>query len=157
MTTFGAGRSFPDLYDTLEWNPVIKETITATQLPDGNYRPLPDRTLFMESSVLMIGARNPEAGPNWFLACRAFQLLSFLPSSTSQFVAAVQAEQRIVRLDTLNLIVFPKLAPQWLLQLRFPIWHKQMYIEVWSYSGQDLDTFSELARIEGKIDGLSTP
>ncbi len=67
------------------------------------------------------------------------KLLS-LPSTTSDFVAAVVAAEAKLQLFHLNLIRFPDLnVPQYLLNIEFPYYFEQASIEIWKYSGPNND------------------
>lgn len=89
---------------------------------------------------MMFGFRNPEAKPNWWLAADIYQQLLTLPSSTSEFIALVEAYRVRCRLNTLFLVKFPNygLLP-FLVEIRFPKWHKKMEMEAWYYSKEEYD------------------
>jgi hypothetical protein len=67
------------------------------------------------------------------------------------FESAVSANQRRLRLGVRNLVVFPKLANPWTLELRFPYWHQLMDVEVWEYTGEDVDVFQRFSELEASI------
>ena len=61
-----------------------------------------------------------------------------LPSSTSDFVAAIKAAEVRCQLFHLNLVRFPNLdVSMYLLNLEIPYYFEQASIEVWKYSGPD--------------------
>ena len=63
------------------------------------------------------------------------RLLS-LPSSTSDYVAAIEAETKKCRLFNLTLMIFPDLGvSSYLLNLEVPYYFKQFSCEIWKYSG----------------------
>jgi hypothetical protein len=145
-------RLFPDFADTLEWNLVARASYIAPNTPTPVLNRLPNRQFLIENSyVVMIGTRSDGARSYWQTGCWASQLLPFLPSSTSDYVAAVQSSKRWVRLRTLNLLIFPKLIDTWILDLAFPYWLPDVSIEVWRYDGRDIDQFQRFNELEAKL------
>lgn len=145
--------------NNLNWDLALRQTYNATLIsPDDPdlFLPIPTVTLTVTSRVLLIGARNQSAKPNWFLAARVSPRLLFSPSSTSEFIAAVASYPRLkIGLDRLTLIRFDNYdLSTYLLEINIPKWHKQMLLEVWQYSGAMGDLPADLARIESKIDAL---
>lgn len=85
--------------------------------------------------------------------------IPMLPSSTSEFTAVQNSFKRSLRLGVLNLLILPKIAAPYILELSFPKWLEDVTFEVWSYDGRDVDAFTrfdqvqtDLQRIEQKID-----
>lgn len=74
-------------------------------------------------------------------------LLPMSPSSTTVFTSAVAADNRRLRLGVLNLLIFPRLIKPWILELKFPYWHEEIYLEVWRYDGADIDVFQRLDQL----------
>lgn len=145
-----------DLANNLNWDRVLTKTYYAQPITtDGSqFKPIPTITALVDSYTLLIGCRNTQAKSNWYLAGHATSRLLFSPSSTSDFTAAVQSYPRIrIGLDRLNLIKFKdfSLLP-YVLEINIAKWHKEMFIEVWKYSGSTDDIEDTLARIENKID-----
>lgn len=59
-----------------------------------------------------------------------------LPSSTSEYAAAVEAETKKCKLFSLTLMIFPDLGvSSYLLNLEIPYYFKQFSCEIWKYSG----------------------
>ncbi len=148
-------RRFPNFLDSMEWNLVVRQSYQANDGVMVRDR-LPSRTwLIQNSHVLIIGVRSNSARSYWRTGGWAAQLIPFLPSTTSDFVAAVDSNRRWLRLGVLTLVVFPKISDTWVLELSFPYWFDDVYVEVWRYDGIDLDGFETLDRIESKIDSLN--
>jgi hypothetical protein len=144
-------RQFPDFRDTLEWNLVSRGSYQAVQNVNVNDR-LPSRTFLIENShVLIIGVSSQSARSTWRTGGWAAQVLPFLPSTASQYVAAVQSSRRWLRLRTLTLVVFPKVLPTYFLELSFPYYFNDVSVEIWRYDGRDFDTFERLNQLESNL------
>jgi hypothetical protein len=131
--------------DSLNWDLVRRQTYTAIPGPETSYFPIPPITVICESHLMMFGFRNDEAKKTWWLAATVSQRLLTLPSSTSEFLASVEAFNQRCGLRQLTLIKFPNwgLLP-FLAEINIPKWHKQMYVEVWKYSGdEDFDVIQQ--------------
>ncbi|MBW4474062.1 MAG: hypothetical protein KME45_27360 [Stenomitos rutilans HA7619-LM2] len=145
-------RQFPDFRDTLEWNLVSRSSYQAVNNVNVKDR-LPARTFLIENShVLIIGVSSQSARSTWRTGGWAAQVLPFLPSTTSQYVAAVQSSRRWLRLRTLTLVVFPKVLPTYFLELSFPYYFDDVSVEIWRYDGRDLDTFDRIDQLEANLD-----
>lgn len=141
--------------DSLNWDLVERKTYYAQLIStDGSkFIPISPITILVDSYILLIGCRNTQAKPNWYLAGFAGSRLLFSPSSTSEFMSTVQSYPRVrLGLDRLNLVRFKdfNLTP-FILEINVARWHKEMFIEVWKYSGQTDDIQPQLDRIEESI------
>lgn len=68
-----------------------------------------------------------------------------LPSSTSEYAAAVEAETKKCKLFSLTLMIFPDLGvSSYLLNLEVPYYFKQFSCEIWKYSGPMDDSYVEI-------------
>lgn len=148
-----------DFGNNLNWDLALRQTYNATPASPDNpdlFLPIPPITLSVASKVLLIGAKNSYAKPNWFLAARVTPRLLFSPSSTSEFIAAISSYPRVkIGLDRLNLVKFDNYdLSTYLLEINIPKWHRQMMLEIWQYSGQMGDLSADLARLSSKIDAL---
>lgn len=116
----------PGINDSVNWNLTTRRNLTATTFPDGSSY-IPALTIPGNSYLMMLGFRNPDAKASWWLAADIYQQLLTLPSSTSEFIASVEAYRTRCRLNTLSLVKFPNygLLP-FLVEIRFPKWHKKM-------------------------------
>lgn len=153
-------RDLPQLLESIEWNLVAR---ASYQVQPGTVQErLPDRTwLIQNSSVVIVGIKetSPMRRSSWVTGGWASQVLPFLPSSTSQFVAVTENARKWLKLGILNLLIFPKVSDQWVLSVSFPRWFESVDVEVWRYDGEDfteIDHFAkinrDLERIEQKID-----
>lgn len=145
--------------NNLNWDLVLRRTYYAKPITEDfkSFIPIPTITATVDSHILLIGAKNPQAKPSWFLAGYAGSRLLFSPSSTSEFTAAVQSYPRVkLGLDRLTLVKFTNfdLLP-YLLEINVARWHKEMFLEVWKYSGKVDDVDATVARIEEKLDTTS--
>lgn len=145
--------------NNLNWDLVQRKNYYAQSITaDGSkFFPIPTITVLVDSYTLLIGCRNTQAKPNWYLAGFAGARLLFSPSSTSEFTATVQSHPRIrLGLDRLNLVRFKdfNLLP-YLLEINVAKWHKEMLIEVWKYSGATDDIQAQLDRIEQNINSTT--
>lgn len=143
----------------LSWDLVLRKSYYARSLSDNpnKFSPIPTITFAVDSHILLIGARNSQAKSNWFLAGHVSNRLLFSPSSTSDFIAAVQSGSAIkIGLNRLTLVKFTdfNLLP-YLLEIDIARWHKEMFLEVWKYSGTPDSVEASLTRIEAKIDNFS--
>lgn len=142
--------------DSLNWDLVKRQTVSRTYNPDGTFNRISPVTVVADSYVMMFGFRNDNAPSRWWYAATVSMKLLTLPSSTSEFMASVHAFSRKCGLRELSIIQFPNygLLP-FLAEIRFPSWHEQMYLEVWKYSGDEINVAMQtLERIETKIDAL---
>jgi hypothetical protein len=145
-----------NLDNSANWTLALSQTYYAQPItPDfENYIPIPTISLSVNSYVLLIGCRNPQAKPNWYRAGYASSRLLFTPNNTSSFATAtVQSYSgRRLNLNRLNLIKFKDfdLLP-YILDINIKQWHKEMFVEVWTYSGETDDIEAQLDRIEEDI------
>jgi hypothetical protein len=147
----------PGINDSLNWNLTTRRNLTASTFVDGSSY-IPALTIPGDSYLMMFGFKNPEAQPNWWLAADIYQQLSTLPSSTSDFQASVEASRHRCRLNVLTLIKFPNynLLP-FLVEIRFPKWHKKMDLEAWYYSGEEYDpSLQSLNLIQSQVTEIAS-
>lgn len=140
-------RQFPDLLLSGAWSLIARE--------DRRVSPktlLPSRSFLVQNSHLIaVGIASENADPTWVTGGWVSQLLSFTPSSTSQFPPVVEAKRHKVRLGVLTLLEFPRLADQWTLEISFPKWLYETKLEIWKYAGRDFDEFTPLAQINEQL------
>lgn len=158
-----------DIQNSLNWDLALRKTyqsripVAEGELQPYRPPPIPPITITVDSYILAIGAKSSTAKPSWYLAASVAPRLLFSPSSTSEFIAAVQSEQpQKVFLERLTLIQFIDFGIKpYLLEIRIPRWHQEMYLEVWKYSGEQVTTDvlnslnlarQKLTVIEEKID-----
>lgn len=143
--------------DKLNWDLVARRTYKSRKLPKNQRVPIQAQVFIVDSPAIIIGCKNRLAKPSWWLAGNAYQKILTSLSSTSQFIAGVEGSRYKIRLDTLHLIRFPdwQLKP-YMLEFKPAFWHDEMLVEVWKYSGDELD--GDLARIqtiEQKVNDIS--
>ena len=80
-------------------------------------------------------------------------VLPFSPGLTT-FPQEIRSYQRRVFLGRSTLLVLPKLADQYSLQIEFPRWLRDYQLEIWRYLGTDTDIFKRFDDLETKIDLL---
>lgn len=141
-------RQLPDFLSAIEWNLIARATYQAPETPTPYLNRLPRRSFLVENShALIIGLDSTTARSNWDTGGWAYQLIPFLPSSTSSFPAAVAAGSNRVRLRRLNFMMFPRLSPTWILEMQFPYWLNDISVEIWRYDGRDIDLFERSDQI----------
>jgi len=143
----------------LNWDLALRNTYYAktSQADPKAFVPIPSITINVNSYIVLIGARNAQAKSNWYLAGYASPRLLFSPSSTSEFLSIVQSNSPVkIGLDRLTLVTFSNynLLP-YILEISIAKWHKEMFLEIWQYSGATEEIKPALDRIEYKIDNLN--
>ena len=143
--------------DKLNWDLVARRTYRSRKLANKQRVPIGTQSFIVDAPAIMIGCKNKLAKPSWWLGGNAYQRILTHPSSTSVFVAGVEGSRYTIRLDILHLIRFPdyQLRP-YMLEFKPAFWHDEMLVEVWKYSGEELD--GDLARIqtiEHKVNDIS--
>lgn len=147
--------------DPLNWDLVRRQTYTANVISDNVFIPISTIAIVAESHTMMVGFRNSQAKPTWRFAATLEMRLLTLPSSTSEFQASVSAFSKGCKLNELTIIKFPNygLLP-FLVEIKVAKWHKEMFVEAWKYSGDEVDIATQsleiLNRIELKINTLQT-
>lgn len=152
-----------ELQDRLNWNLLYREAKQA-QYVEGSqtfFYPIPSTFVQTSARILLAGTKAQHAKPHWWYGGRIFGLLPVTPSATSEFNlgttdALSEFYSAPVPLNRLKLLMLPELQPRpFSIKLETAGWHRQIFWEVWEYSGQDTDTIAQqLASIETKIDAL---
>lgn len=147
------GQPILDLGNSINWDLVVRQNYTAKVLTETTFEAIPDKSFVLESRFLMVGVKCSKARNTWWLGARLSMRLLTLPSTTSNFPAAVEAFKKNCRLDALTLVELPAWGVNpYLLVVTFPWWFEDAYLEIWKYSGPDTTTDSEsLKRIEEKL------
>ena len=133
-----------DLWNRLNWDLLLRtqREITPIENRPGDYIRISDISITCTSPVLMIGVRSENAKSYWVVGGWASMNLLVIPSTTTEFVAAVHDAASSVRcrLGQLNLIRFPELnLYPYLLIFSVPYWFLDVYLEIWQYSGSNPD------------------
>lgn len=137
--------------DRLNWDIAYRGNVSPRL--DSSKRPFfAPVTAAVTSNVVMIGMRNSRAKSTWTYAGMAYMNAFSSPSSASSFSSAVEIGSQKLRLGTLTLFQAPSLKlPLYYVEIRIPFWHQLMEVEVWQYSG---DEINPVIRIETKLDTL---
>lgn len=155
--------------NSLNWDLVLRRTYFAVPNPaqPKGFVPIPTISVLVDRYTLAIGAKSNQAKANWHLAGYACPRLLFSPSSTSDYIAAVQSERaQAILLNQLTLVQFRNFSNNsYLLTINVPRWLREVSLEIWKYQGSDntqsiTDSIAEIKidveRIETKIDNYST-
>jgi hypothetical protein len=144
-----------NLLNQLNWNLIKREnyqvliTSRGPRKRDYIYNSLADLNLVARSPVFMIGVSSTrmvgdpeEPVPiTWKVGGWASMQLTILPGSTTEFAAFVEGDRRErvpLLLGKLNLVRLPYLGIYpYILNIAFPTWIEQLYIEVWQYGEND--------------------
>lgn len=129
------------LSNHLNWNLSFRQTFTGKRGDAlGEYlkpTPIPPISISIKSPLLLVGIGSESAKPSWYKGAYATLLLPISPSSTSQFLARVDTyrDRMICRLGYLTLLDFTYWStPSYQLQLHFPRYIEDVFVEVWEYS-----------------------
>lgn len=142
-------RILPDFQNAIEWNLVARASYVPANTPLLVQDRLPRRSYLIENShALIIAISTSQPRPNWFTGGWASMILPFLPSSTTAYPAAVGHEKQWISLGQMNLTIWPRFMPTWILNLDFPYWLPDASVEIWRYDGTDLDVFDRLNSLE---------
>lgn len=130
------------------WSSVIRQTYKASPISNkkGQYAPIPIKKASASSRILLAGSRNRDAKPNWYLGGYLSQNIRYSPAS---LFSTFEAGRAAIPLNKLALIMFPAVEAQgafYDLEIQFAQWHTQLYVEIWQYNGQDLDSTDELIK-----------
>lgn len=142
--------------DSLNWDLITRQSLNGVKVSGENTFLINPYSTVLSSRLVLVGCKSASAKQSWRLGCWAnFRLLAS-PSSTSEYVSAIQFHTQSCHLNRLNLIEVPQLYPwPYLLYLEFPRWLGSIDIEIWKYSGTAEDSTEQiLYRIESKIDTL---
>lgn len=141
--------------DRLNWDFVGRgnyEALVHTTGPRSHSR-IPSQQFIANAPILMLGCRSATASPYWSLGCWASQVLLITPSVTSTFMATCHVERVACRLNMFTLIKFTDYqAGPYLLKIDIPHWIDQLEVEVWYYSGDELNpTLRDLEAIKSHL------
>lgn len=145
-----------NLNNRLNWDLVAKEFREAE-------RPKIISPIAVEtnSRIIAIGTLSSSAKNHWQIGGWASARLLITPSATSGFnldtaTGLMEFARFPVPLRRLKLVFLEKLEPlPYTLILETARWHRDVYWEVWQYSGVDTDSVSsKLLEIEQKINEL---
>ena len=136
-----------DLTNRIHWDGVMRETFSIAPEPKKNRIPPFGRVV--NSNILLVGCRSSLAKPTWNFGLEVAVSLLASPDTFSEFTAGMALFDRRVPLNRPTLIYFPNFEPKpYLATFSIPYWHKEMYIEVWQYSGPQS---SDIKQMLGQI------
>ncbi len=126
--------------------------------------------LIPTSRIFLIGTFSREARPSWYRAGYLTQeiigvsisdevVFEGLPGTPS---TAIDGNSRIIGLNRIQLVIFPKYSSNFRLRFDAVAWLKSLTLSIWEYRGEETDTTEELIQaarakletIEAKIDNL---
>lgn len=142
--------------DHLNWDLVTRQSLDGVRVTGEKTFLIPPVSAVLNSRLVLIGCKSASAKPSWRLGCWANFRVLFSPSSTSDFLSAVEFYTKSCSLNRLTLIEVPQIYPwPYLLYLEFPRWLGSIDVEIWKYSGTAEDSSEViLSRIESKVDTL---
>lgn len=126
--------------------------------------------LIPTSRIFLVGTFSRDAKPTWYRAGYLTQeILGVKVDDTVVFEGlnsspdtTVDADNRVIGLNKVQLVVFPKYSSSFALRFETVAWIKSLNLTIWEYRGQESDTIEELIQatrakleaIEYKIDNL---
>lgn len=136
----------PNYLDPQYWSLVTREIAVVQRPSENTWIPLPTRNYVIEGRVLLVGMKNPKAKSNWKLGCWLHCLAPpVVQSSPASFPEEAQIFSTPIPLGRLKLVVLPRLADSYLIELKFPHWHQEALYEIRRYSGPVTDVFDAIA------------
>lgn len=129
------------LYNRLNWNLAFRGDYTVkTGDAIGDYlkpEPISSIEISLKSPLLAVGIGSTKAKPTWYKGGWASLILDFTPSSTGKFPARIDPgkDRQILRLGYYTLLDFTYWGvAKYAIQINFPRYFKDVYVEVWEYS-----------------------
>ena len=140
-----------ELSNRLHWDGVMRETFSIAPEPRTNRIPPPSR--LVNSNILLVGCRSSLAKPNWKFGLEVAISLLASPDTFSEFPAGMALFDQKISLNRPTLVYIPNYEPKpYLATFSIPYWHKEMYVEVWQYSGpQSSDIKDTLGQILSEV------
>jgi len=137
-------RRLPDLNLSAEWQLISSATLIGAPVGRRYWR-IDPQNFTVNSHVALVGVSNQYAKSRWFVGAYASMLLPS-PVSGSSTLTAIDAWRKVCSLGCYTLLDFPKIVDQPItLNLRFPKWQREVFVEVWEYTGQDIDCLDNIA------------
>lgn len=146
------------------WELRLQRSESAPIGTQGSNAVIPSLSVSLLYPIFAIGVKSSSAKPNWWLGAFCDMQIFSGVRTPSQFNPLQTLEQKRIALNKLQYFQFPLLgiSPYWL-GISFPRWIKDVYLEVWQYTGAVtsdepevslLEVQSAINRIERKIDNL---
>lgn len=143
--------------DRLNWDFVgrgnYQAVATSTNPRSNSGIPRQQFPISSGASILMLGCRSATASTYWRLGCWASQILMVLPSTTSTFLGSLKTKRIACQLGAFTLLEFTDYqAGTWILEIDIPRWIDQLEVEIWYYSGDQLNpTLRDLEAIKNHL------
>jgi hypothetical protein len=102
--------------------------------------------------IFLVAATSLKAKPNWYRAGWLYQQIDgvavndavVFEGMNSTPTTAVDAAQRLIPLNSMHLVIFPKLADAYRLRFTPVRWLKEVTLGIWEYRGTESDSTEEL-------------
>ncbi|NHC37945.1 hypothetical protein [Scytonema millei] len=120
--------------------------------------------------IFLVGATSFKAKPSWYRAGYLHQQIDGVAVDDSVVfeglqstpTTAIDGSQRMIPLNSMQLVVFPKLADSYRLRFQPMRWLKELTLGIWEYRGIESDSTEDLIQvvrakletIEFKVDQL---
>ncbi|MBW4597470.1 MAG: hypothetical protein KME46_32385 [Brasilonema angustatum HA4187-MV1] len=116
-----------------------------------------------DAHIFLIGVTSISANPSWYKAGWLLQqidnvkiddtiIFTNLPRTP---VTSVDGKQKLIPLNTIQLVTFPKLTDSYRLRFTPVRWLKDLTLGIWEYRGQETDTTEELIQaIRAKLETI---
>lgn len=124
-----------------------------------------------ECRIFLVGATSIKAKPSWYRAGYLYQQIEGVAISDSVIfegiegtpTTAIDATHKVIPLNSVQLVIFPKLASTCRLRFQPIRWLKEVTLAIWEYRGSESDSTEDLINavrakletIEFKIDQQS--
>lgn len=144
---------FPQILEGIEWNIVQRGNLVASTGTDDLFLPIPPQQIEISNSrLLAVGVSTIQARSTWKFGGRASQSYEFQFGYTSEFKRLpVLIETKPLRLYCMNLLVFERKLPSYVLVLDFPAWFRDVQYEVWRYDGIESDIYEKVQAISAQL------
>lgn len=127
----------------------------------GNYRYGAPRIYPVElpwlthSRIFLIGATSIKAKPSWYRAGYLHQQVDGVAINDSAVfegmqatpTTAIDADQQVIPLNSLKLVIFPKLADAYRLRFTPVRWLNEVTLGIWEYKGTENDSTEDLIQV----------
>ena len=118
--------------------------------------------LLADNRYLVVGARSTLAKPKWI---RAGYLTQFLENinvddnvvfpGTGNPGNTVDTDTKLIKLNVIQLVVFPDLATTYRLFFTPVTWLKNLNISIWQFTGEEIKQLDLLTNIQNQLNNLS--
>lgn len=107
------------------------------------------------SRIFLVGATSIKAKPNWYRAGYLAQQVDGVPVNDAVVfegmqatpTTAIDASQRVIPLNSMQLVIFPRLADSYRLRFTPVHWLKEFTLGIWEYRGTESDSTEDLIQV----------